>query len=129
MKNAKSQIAYFSNKKRDDDLRTSPRLRISRLPRILAPVNFHRFASRSSKTRDDKWQNQNLLIFIRLCCAQERKVEFYLGNTQKKVYCKPRLKLPLTAQTRLSREVSQMENRTRRSRTRLQTARDFDWPL
>ena len=29
-------------------------------------------------------QNQNLSIFIRLCCAQERKVEFYLGNIQKK---------------------------------------------
>ena len=33
--------------------------------------------------RDD-CQNQNFSIFIRLCCAQERKVRFYPGNTQKK---------------------------------------------
>ena len=93
----------------------------------MAPVNIAQIDSHSRNTRLDELQNQNLSKNVTLCCAQERKVRFYLGNTQKKkVYCKPRLKLPLEAQTRLSREVSQVENRTRRSRTRLQTARDFD---
>ena len=71
-------------------------------------------------------QNQNLSIFVTFCCAQERKNAFESRGVQKKIYCTPRLKLPLEAKTRLSREVSQMENPTRRSRTRLQTARDFD---
>ena len=96
------------------------------MPRILAPVNIAQIDCGRCKKRDDVLQNQNLSIFIRLCCAQERKVRFYLGNTKKKVYCKPRLKLPLTAQTRLSREVSQMESPMSMSRTRLQTAPTFD---
>ena len=66
--------AYFSNERRDDDLRTSARLRISRMPRILDPVNFHRSASHSRNTRDDASENENLSIFIVFCCAQDAKV-------------------------------------------------------
>ena len=51
---------------------------------ILAPVNIAQIDCGRCKKRDDDLQNQNLSKNVTLCCAQERKVRFYLGNTQKK---------------------------------------------